>query len=538
MLAQPPADRAKSDRNEQKSSSSEHNQTVSSGLGATSHGEGSGDHSDRPGYNAPVKHPIFSRLSTRLILGVAGLVGVLLVAMTVTGAALYTAYRALEQCITLTHAEREAVAIGAAAREQYIHESHAILTRDEVHLGHDHQWATKLAERVARLRPVVGDTERQLLDRVQFNSSEMRKAFAQRVFPAVVAGDLDRVRAGHEEVERYREAMVKASDRTVEHLASKEHQEASFAFQRAHVASVTAAVTTAFALLIAAALAAALIRGIVRPLAALSAAAARIGQGDFTATSPPTGAAEFEELRAGLERMAAELQERETKLLKAERLAGLGALAAGVAHEINNPLGVIVGYTKTLRRTVGDAEVAEGLRIIDEEAHQCRRIVEDLVAFAREPRLARASVDLSSLVRDVVSRLERAGELATHAVRVVGAPTAEASVDGTRIGQVIRNLLLNAAAAAPGAEAIEIRIDDSPDQVSVQVRDHGAGIAREDLPHLFEPFFSKRPGGTGLGLAVSHGIVMAHGGTIQLESEEARGTTATVHLPKTVPGHR
>jgi signal transduction histidine kinase len=287
------------------------------------------------------------------------------------------------------------------------------------------------------------------------------------------------------------------------------------------------------ALLIATALAAALIRGIVRPLAALSAAAARIGQGDFAATSPPTGAAEFEELRAGLEGMAAELQERETKLLKAERLAGLGALAAGVAHELNNPLGVILGYTTTLRRGAVDAEMAEDLRIIEEETHQCRRIVEDLVTFAREPRLERAAIDLPSLIRDVVSRLERAGELAPGVVRVGGARVAEVLVDGTRVGQVIRNLLLNAAAADDEGKPIEVQVDAGPEQVAVHIRDRGAGISREDLPHLFEPFFSKRPGGTGLGLAVSHGIVMAHGGTIRIESGEGRGTTATMQLPKT-----
>jgi two-component system NtrC family sensor kinase len=494
--------------------------------------QGSDNRSDRRGYNASVKRTIFSRLSTRLTLGVAGLVGVLLVAMAVTGGALYTAYRALQECIALTGAEREAVAIGAAAREQYIHESHGILTRDEVHVSHDRQWATELAQRVARLRPVVGETERHLLDRVQSTSSEMQKAFAERVFPAAVAGDLDRVRAGYEDVERYREAMVRASDRAVEHLASKEHKEAAFAFERARVASVTAVVTTAIALLIAGALAAALIRGIVRPLAALSAAAARIGQGDFTATSPPTGAAEFEELRAGLERMAAQLQERETKLLEAERLAGLGALAAGVAHELNNPLGVILGYTTTLRRGAVDAETAEDLRIIEEETHQCRRIVEDLVTFAREPRLERVTIDLPSLIRDVVSRLERAGELAPGIVRLEGARIADASVDGTRVGQVLRNLLLNAAAAAPEGTPIEVRVEDGSDQIAVHVRDQGGGISREDLPHLFEPFFSKRPGGTGLGLAVSHGIVMAHGGTIQIDSASGCGTTATIRLPK------
>ena len=538
MLAEPTKSHLSSDRNGRNFKDSRQVRTNPPPTRSASGRPASGDHRDRHGYNARVKHPIFSRLSTRLTLGVAGLVGVLLMAMAVTSTALYTAYRALEQCIALTHAEREAVAIGAAAREQYIHESHGILTRDEVHLGHDRHWAAELAQRVARLRPIVGNAERQLLDRVQISSSEMHKAFGERVFPAARAGDLDRVRAGHEEVERYREAMVNASDRAVEHLASKEHEEASFAFRRAHVASVTAAVTTGFALLIAAALAAALIRGIVRPLAALSAAAAQIGQGDFTATSPPTGAAEFEELRAGLERMAAELQERETKLLKAERLAGLGALAAGVAHELNNPLGVILGYTTTLRRSAIDAETAEDLRIIEEEAHQCRRIVEDLVAFAREPRLERVMIDLPALIRDVVARLERAGELAPNTVRIVGAPCAEVSIDGTRIGQVIRNLLLNAAASAPTGEAIEIRIDDGPEQVAVRIQDHGSGIAREDLPHLFEPFFSKRPGGTGLGLAVSHGIVMAHGGTLQLDSASGRGTTATVQLPKMAPERR
>ena len=524
-----PAHLDETGRNSAVSEETAHPEPSKRGLPAS----GSADHSDRRGYNAPVKRPIFSRLSTRLTLGVAGLVGVLLIAMTVTGAALYTAYRALQECIALTGAEREAVAIGAAAREQYIHESHGILTRDEVHLSHDRQWAAELAQRVARLRPLVGETERQLLDRVQFTSSEMQQAFAERVFPAALAGDLDRVRAGHEDVERYREAMVNASDRAVEHLASKEHHEAAFAFERAHVASVTALVTTGIALLIATALATALIRGIVRPLAALSAAAARIGQGDFAATAPPTGAAEFEELRAGLARMAAELQERETKLLKAERLAGLGALAAGVAHELNNPLGVILGYTTTLRRGAVDAETAEDLRIIEEETHQCRRIVEDLVTFAREPRLQRTVLDLPTLIRDVVSRLERSGELAPGIVRVVGAPMASVAVDGTRVGQVIRNLLLNAAAADDEGKPIEVQVEDGSEQIAVYVRDQGSGIAHEDLPHLFEPFFSKRPGGTGLGLAVSHGIVMAHGGTIHIDSGRGRGTTATMQLPKT-----
>ena len=134
MLARSTANRVRLDANERNGSVFDDEIDAGATGAKRRPGPGSTGHSDRRGYNARVKRPIFSRLSTRLTLGVAGLVSVLLIAMTVTGAALYTAYRALQECIALTGAEREAVAIGAAAREQYIHESHGILTRDEVHL--------------------------------------------------------------------------------------------------------------------------------------------------------------------------------------------------------------------------------------------------------------------------------------------------------------------------------------------------------------------------------------------------------------------
>jgi signal transduction histidine kinase len=488
--------------------------------------------SDRTGYTYTMHHPLFSRLSTRLTLGVAGLFAILLVALGATGAALFSAYRALEQCTVLTHAEREAAAIGVAAREQFIHESHGIITRDEVHVGHDRQWAAELAERVARLRPLVSESERALLDHVHSNSAEMGRTFAEQVFPAALAGDLDRVRAGHALVQAMMEDTVNASDRAVQHLAAKEETQAAAARARARIASVTAAVTTLVAMAAAVALAVGLVRSIVGPLADLSAVAARIGQGDFDAEVPPTGAAEFENLRAGLGRMAAELREREARLLKAERLAGLGALAAGVAHELNNPLGVILGYAKTLRRSNAGGAVEDDLRIIEEEAHQCRRIVEDLVAFAREPRLERRAVDVTALVRDVVSRLSRSGELADGQVRIAGSPHAELSADSTRIGQVLRNLLLNAASASSNHTPIDALVEDRLERVVIRIEDHGTGIADEDIEHLFEPFFSRRPGGTGLGLAVSHGIVLAHGGQIDIQSRAGHGTTVTLELPK------
>jgi len=473
----------------------------------------------------------FAKLSTRLTAGVAGLFGVLLIAVVASTTALWTSYRALQHCTEFTRAEREAAAIGVAAREQYIHESYGIITRDEIHLGHDRQWAAELADRVARLRPMVGQREGELLDSVQSNSTRMGDIFVREVFPAVLAGDLRRVRSGHDDVQRLMEATVLASDRTVQHLAAKEEEQASFALRRARMASVTAAVTTLVATFVAIALAIALVRGIVRPLRGLNMAAARIGEGDFDAVAPPTGAAEFEELRGGLERMAAGLRERESRLLKAERLAGLGALAAGVAHELNNPLGVILGYVKTLRSAHVNDEVAADLRIVEEEAHQCRRIVEDLVAFAREPRLERRLTDVAALSREVVTRLGRSGELREGQVVVNAGSVPSAHVDAARLAQVIRNLLLNASAASPADRAIELGVSATVGHLIIRVTDRGTGIAPDDLPHLFEPFFTRRREGTGLGLAVTHGLVMAHGGNIEVHSEEGSGTRVTVTLP-------
>lgn len=488
--------------------------------------------SNQLGYTRTMPQALFSRLSVRLSAGLAALFLVFCVAVCVAIMALWTSYGALEDCMTLTSAERDAASIGVAAREQYIHESHGIITRDPVHLGHDRQWATQLSDRVARLRPLVGERERRLLDSVQSNSTEMRRAFVEEVFPAALAGDLDRVRAGHTEVENLMEATVTASDRTAEHLAQKEVAQTSLALRRARFAGVTAGVTMLLAGVAAAFLAIVMIRSIVGPLEGLNLAAARIGEGDFNAVAPPTGAAEFEELRGGLGRMAAGLREREARLLKAERLAGLGALAAGVAHELNNPLGVILGYAKTLRKSSVAPEAAADLRIIEEEAQQCRRIVEDLVMFAREPRLERSSVEVAGLTRDVAARLTRSKDVGQHPIDVRGADKAVAWIDPTRIDQVLRNLLLNAAASSQNASPLEVEIEERPGQVTVKVRDSGAGIAAEDLPHLFEPFFSRRPGGTGLGLAVSHGIVLAHGGSIEIHSTPGKGTLVTVSLPK------
>ena len=486
---------------------------------------------DRTGYSRGMSERVWTRLSVRLSVGVAGLFVILAIAVGVAIGALITSQRALEDVQRLTAAERDAAAIGVAAREQYIHEAHGVITRDPVHLGHDREWTSELAARVSKLRPMVGDEERALLDTVQSSSASLGETFRSLIWPAVERGDFVAVHAAQEQAEGFMDAMITASDRTAEALARDNTVRASEALRRARIAAVTAMVTTPIAALIAVLLAFHFVRRIVRPVRSLNVAAARIGEGDFAATAPPTGAAELEELREGLERMAARLRDREGKLLKSERLAGVGALAAGIAHELNNPLGVMLGYLKTLRRAVRDPEVADDLRIVEDEAHQCRRIVEDLLTFAREPALERRAVDLGALARDVVDRLEKSGELKGRSVDV-HSDAIVADIDATRVAQVVRNLLLNAVAASTLDGRVRVEVTSRGANVLVRVVDEGTGIAPRDLPHLFEPFFSRRSGGTGLGLAVSHGIVAAHGGTLEAQSVEGEGTTMTVTLPR------
>lgn len=480
----------------------------------------------------PTGHPVRARerLAVRIWIGIGALFAVLALAVGLCISALVGAYRAIDHTSALATAERHAVAIGVAAREQYMHDSHGVLLRDPHHLGHERKWAEVLADHIAQLRPLVNGPERVRLEAIQSESAALSKVFAEEIFPAAISRDDARMRKAHVAAEERVEAMIGASDASVAQLSWRTREASSFATLRVRRACAIAAVATSLAGFVAFILALGLARQIVRPVRALNAAAARIGHGDFEATVPRLETWEFEQLGRGLRQMAERLREREGSVLQAERLATLGAIAAGVAHELNNPLGVMLGYLKLLRAHNLPSEVEAQMRIVDDEAQQCRRIVEDLVTFAREPRLDKARVEVGTLVRDVCERMRTIPEMEDHEVRVVAEPI-YAAVDPTRIAQVVRNLVLNAVLASTTGAHIDVDVTGEAAWVRIVVRDQGAGIEAEDLPHVFEPFYSRRSGGTGLGLAVSQGIVRTHGGSIDIDSTHGTGTTVVVRLP-------
>jgi len=228
-----------------------------------------------------------------------------------------------------------------------------------------------------------------------------------------------------------------------------------------------------------------------------------------------------------------ELERTHERLRESERLAAVGTFAAGIAHQINNPVGGILLAAQFAKDRPEDREtVAMALEHIVTDARRCGRIVRGVLEFARGDVGERKPCDLNRIVRDACDQV---GYEANERDAVVELALADALppllASGSALDQVVTNLLQNALEA--GARRILLRTAGGPDGFVIEVEDDGRGIPPEDLAHLGAPFFTTRRagGGTGLGLTLAHGIVRAHGGRLEFSSGLGRGTTVTVRLP-------
>jgi PAS domain S-box-containing protein len=232
-----------------------------------------------------------------------------------------------------------------------------------------------------------------------------------------------------------------------------------------------------------------------------------------------------------------ERKKMELQLRQADRLASIGQLAAGVAHEINNPLSIVIGYTKMLRQDAVEPSLAEDLDIISANAGTCKKIVEDLLNFSRQTKTQRSEVDIHEILESVLAVVETNFADDDVTIRRAFDPALPpVVVDVGKMRQVFMNLILNAYQSIEGGGRITIatRDDAARDGFWITVSDTGVGIPDDARELIFDPFFTtKEPGqGTGLGLAVSYGIVQEHSGDISFESEEGQGATFTIWLPK------
>jgi signal transduction histidine kinase len=225
----------------------------------------------------------------------------------------------------------------------------------------------------------------------------------------------------------------------------------------------------------------------------------------------------------------------EQLVVQTERLTALGRMAAGIAHEINNPLSGILLFTTSVRKEIKeDGPVKQCLDIVIRETIRCREIIQNLLEFAREKQPQRAPTNINSVLERTLGLLENLFLVNGIKLRKKLQPKLpDCYVDGNQIQQIFLNLLLNAVEAIGQNGVITIRTRFNPDFncIVAEVEDTGCGIPREILPRIFDPFFSTKPMGHGLGLAMTYGIIKSHGGELKAFSGQGEGTRFIVELP-------
>jgi two-component system sensor histidine kinase HydH len=238
--------------------------------------------------------------------------------------------------------------------------------------------------------------------------------------------------------------------------------------------------------------------------------------------------------RIALVRDLSELKHLRTEVERSQRLAAVGSLAAGVAHEIRNPLSSIKGFATYFRQRYDG--VPDDVRIADimiQEVERLNRVITELLEFSRPMALKRKKTDLAALLRHTLGTIEGQVREKDISVKTDLPPgITDIDVDPDRMIQVFLNLFLNALAAMDRGGILSLGLARQDERtLRVSVSDTGMGIRKEDLGRVFDPYFTTKPSGTGLGLAIVHRIVEAHGGEIRLESKLGKGTTFTVLLP-------
>ena len=243
----------------------------------------------------------------------------------------------------------------------------------------------------------------------------------------------------------------------------------------------------------------------------------------------------FHDLRETL-RMRKELENTQIQLLQAEKMASLGKLAAGVAHQLNNPLGGITLYTKLLMEEYElEAGPREDLSRIARAAQRCRNIVKELLVFARQTRQEMRAHDINETVSRTLFLLENQAIFQNIEIEKSLSPSLPAvRGDIQQLNHLFMNIILNAAEAMEGKGSLKIKsyFSSNDDRVCVELSDTGTGISEEALPHIFDPFYTTKDEGkgTGLGLSLAYSIVKNHAGNISVRSKPGQGATFTIEL--------
>ncbi len=227
--------------------------------------------------------------------------------------------------------------------------------------------------------------------------------------------------------------------------------------------------------------------------------------------------------------LGGEINSLKEQLIMKERLAALGEVATGIAHEFRNPMGVIAGYAKLLLKGLEDSDDRkEIIRAILNEIEEMNRVMEELLKFSKSEPITRMDIDLIAFITDIVNSIGQAGS------EIKFSPCGPVSIKGdkTLLRQALKNLLQNAFHAG---DKIRIDIEQSDlsgrHGVSIAIKDNGEGIPKTDFNKIFMPFYTTKSRGTGIGLALVQKIALAHGGSVSVNSKEGKGSTFRLFLP-------
>ena len=230
-----------------------------------------------------------------------------------------------------------------------------------------------------------------------------------------------------------------------------------------------------------------------------------------------------------------EIQELKREIERTQRLASLGRLAAGIAHEIRNPLSSIKGFATYFRERYKDIpEDQKTAEIMVQEVERLNRVIGQLLEFARPMSVRKKPTSIQTVIQHSLKMIERDAQAKNITIRVDLSPeTQEVSIDPDRINQVFLNLYLNGIEAMEdgGTLSVDLYPEEGGRQIKISVSDTGTGIHKEDLVHIFDPYFTTKQSGTGLGLAIVHKIIESHKGEVKVESEPGKGTMVTIILP-------
>ena len=292
------------------------------------------------------------------------------------------------------------------------------------------------------------------------------------------------------------------------------------------------------------------VRRITRPLLDLRDAAEAVGRGDFSRRIERSSEDEVGELAeafnrmtgnlqgsmAALEKAVEDLRVAQSRLVQGERLAAIAQFVSDAAHELNNPLSAVIGFSDLLYHMSPDEKIRPQLELISQSAHRCQRIVQNLLGFARRHPPERSAVRVNTVLDGVLEVM--AYEFRTSNIGIIRDLQGDLPAimaDPHQLQQVLVNVLGNARQALDGRPrgTVTVRTRAADGLLRIEIADNGPGIAADNLPRVFDPFFTTRPEGkgTGLGLSFAYGVVREHGGRISARNEAGGGATILIELP-------